>query len=237
MAWTLVANVNAPSTVSNSVTSSSINTTGADLIVISVSKFAQTGVNVAGGTVSDNKGNTWTGLTAKNTTNSCARLFYCYSPTVGSGHTFSHSQGPGGASGSDAFAVLAVMAFSSAITSPFDVQNGGTTASGTSLATGSITPSVSGALLVSAGCFNNASNTMSIDNSFNQVLNSAYAAGLRMAAAAAWKEHTSGAINPTWSWSGARDSAVVIAAFKPAAAASGKLLTQMQQYSLTGGCL
>lgn len=66
----------------NGGTSPAINTTGATLIVVAISSFAA----IPGtGSLADSKGNTWIAL---DNTSTAERLFYCSSPIVGSGHTF-----------------------------------------------------------------------------------------------------------------------------------------------------
>lgn len=121
-------------------TSSSIDTTGANLIVISASWFIGTTANV---TISDSKGNTWTGL-AQSTGGGTWRnqLFYCVSPTVGSGHTFT-------ATGAGTASVITVQAWSNMSTSsPFDQQSGGANTVTSSVATGSITPSQANTVVI-----------------------------------------------------------------------------------------
>jgi hypothetical protein len=116
-------------------------TTGATLLVAVVSY-----VNNVTPTLSDSKSNTWTGLTAKTIAGQqTSRIFYVSSPIVGTSHTFTLT-------GASIIASIVVMAFSGIQTSsPFDKENGATLAgSGTSLASGSITPSVDGDLIIIA---------------------------------------------------------------------------------------
>lgn len=120
-------------------TSTGINTTGADLIVVALEYRKASGSNL-----SDSKGNVWTALTdyQEASSNSAVRMYYCSNPTVGSGHTFTTTS---------TFSGIGVVAVSGSrtATSPFDQQNGST--GGTSSnpqGPGSITPSVNGCLVV-----------------------------------------------------------------------------------------
>ncbi len=86
MAFALVANAG-----SGSGTTSAVDTTGADLLVAAVAYFD------GAGTVTDSKGNTWTGLTpATPGSGRACRLLYCVPTSVGGGHTFSTPSGFGG---------------------------------------------------------------------------------------------------------------------------------------------
>ena len=88
-------------------------------------------------TVSDSKGNTWTGLTSRVGAGAAQRLYYCLAPTVGTGHTFT-------VSGTSTAATIHVYAF-------FGVSSyhseSGATGSASPLASGSLTPSANGALV------------------------------------------------------------------------------------------
>ena len=105
MAFSLIAHT----ATGSAGTTSGINTTGANLIVVTVAYDTQSGV-------SDSNGNTWTALTAQSgSQDGNARMYYCFNPTVGAGHTFTSAQGYG---------AICVSAWSGAATSPQDQQNG-----------------------------------------------------------------------------------------------------------------
>lgn len=199
MAWTLVASAIADGTTS------SIDTTGADLLVAVVAG------NVDPLTVSDNKSNTWTGLTQQTQSGSLlGRLFYVRGGTVGTGHTFD-----AGAS----FRTVGVLAFSGSATSPFDQQNGATGSS--ALSTGSITPTEDNELVIAGWALGNDANTFSVSGSFTvQVANTAVSGVTYGAALAYLIQTTAAAANPALTWSGGGASAAMIASFKMAASAS-----------------
>lgn len=202
MSITLVAHTGQQG-ASNSETTGAINTTGASLLVIGISPY-QGG---SGTTVFDSMSNTWTPLSTYNDGTEITQLFYAANPVVGAGHTFS-------VSGSGIFCPICVAAFAGvALSSPFDVQNGNT--SGTQ--TGSVTPTVGGALLIAAvGCTGNPS---AIDSGFTVLDIVNYVGGQSIGLGLAYLIQTGAAAeNPTWTVGGFSSASAAIATFKPAAA-------------------
>lgn len=124
-------------------TSSAIDTTGANLIVVTVTWYIAGGATMS---VSDSKSNTWTARTDYISGGAVSiQTFYCYSPTVGSGHTFTFS----GTANSYSSATIA--AFSGIAASPYDAENGTNYPSGTTAyQTGSVTPSQANTLIIAA---------------------------------------------------------------------------------------
>jgi hypothetical protein len=208
MVWNLIAYTQAAGP-NSSTTSPDIDTTGADLLLLGLSSWP----NGGGATVSDNKGNTWIQAVAINTSvDVYVRLYYVRGGTVGSGHNFT-------CSGSADYGAIVVFAFSGSATSPLDQtnsnQNGG---SGTSVTTGSITPTEDGELLISLFGGGNFSSGYTIDNSFVMPLlgNDWHAGNEHQGIAMAYlAQGTAVAINPTWSWTtSGQHNAAVIASFK-----------------------
>lgn len=210
MAFALVASVTAEGS-STGATSSGIDTTGANLITISVGSFN------AAVTVSDSKSNTYTKRTPRvNASSGIACLYDCLNPTVGTGHTFT-------VSGTGIYAGLVASAFSGAhATASFDVENGAVGASATTYQPGSITPSVDGSLVVFAGPAGGASSNLSavsvgtIAGTTVGTSSTDYSIGL-----AYYVQTTAASINPTLTTVSATVWSGVIASYKPAAGASG----------------
>lgn len=187
-------------------TTAAIDTTGAKLIVLTAGMDANA-------TVSDSKGNTWSALTQLsggsdlNGNANAARFWYCVNPTVGSGHTFTVSQG---------YAAISAMAFSATGTPSFDAQaTGGGSWSATNLqAATSLTPAAANGLVVSGVCLGGLASSPSINGGFtvassvNGVSGTSYGVG-----AAYLIQTTAAAAQPTWSWTNAAGSATVLAAF------------------------
>lgn len=211
MAYSLIANVAAGSTGGGAVTTAGINTTGANLIVVSVGWFQNAM------TVSDSNTNTWSALTLHGELAAKAnKLFYVFNPTVGAGHTFTAD---GGAS---AFPALSVSAWSGSTSTPFDVENGASGSAAT-LATGSITPAQDNELII-AGLVhdNNTAGAVSIDSTMTITDSVAYSGSNHMGESMAYKiQTTAAAINPTWNITNSAPLAASIASFKASAGGGG----------------
>lgn len=205
--WTLKAHVAATTdgTIDTTVTTTGVDTTGANLIVLSLSCLAGASL-----TVSDSKGNTWTALTTRNDSIGQETLYYCLAPIVGASHTFTAT------SGSQTFPSLYAAAFSSGTPSPsLDQQNGGTTTSTSTVASGSITPTVSKSLIVSGleffnGGLPSVNSGLTITDRIDSV------GGQWFGGAMAYLiQSTAAPVNATWSNAGFQNAAAAIASFKP----------------------
>lgn len=201
----------------NGGTTSSVDSTGASLLVVVVSSYDLSSEP----TLTDSKGNTWTGLTAQGPggSNQRVRIFYAANPTVGSSHTFTLS-------GSTTYSSVSALAFSGAKTaSPFDQQNGATGGS-TSLATGSVTPSEDGELVVAGIALDSAPSSLTIDSGFSTPAVVYFLGGSSYGVGSAYKiQTTAAAVNPTWSWTGSSGQAAAIATFKVAAGGASVIKT------------
>jgi hypothetical protein len=190
----------------NVATTSAIDTTGANLIVVCTS-------HLLGTVLTDNKGNTPVGLTLQYGGIPCTRLWVFTNPAVGSGHIFTSTS-------ASQYPALAVLAFSGCDTSSvFDVENGvGGSTAVSSKQTGSVTPSQTGELIVTGGIAEQTSGTRSIDSGFTKVVDLS-TTGSAYGVLIAYKIKTdASAENPTWSTdTGTCAWPLVIAAFKPAA--------------------
>jgi hypothetical protein len=197
----------------NTVTTSQINTTGANFIVIGLSWYNPG----AAATLSDSNGttsplNTWTGLTSViDPSGNSARLFYCYGPTTAASQTFTVGGGTN-------FPNIMVSAFSGALTSPFDQENshgsnaGGLTSSQDGAA---ITPVQNNELVITMLNAGGGSG-YTVNGGFNLLDNVTYVSGRDYGGAMAWlKQTTAAPVQPTWSWTGAAGNAeTALATFK-----------------------
>lgn len=211
-AWTLLSHTSAGSTAGATITTGTIDTTGADLLVVAISEYE-------GGSppsvLSDSNSNSWTGLTAKaNGANATrCRLYYVQGGMVGGGHTFTSA-----ASGTATYSSLAVLAFSGSTSTPFNVENGALSGSGTSLSAGSITPGQDVSLVVSALAHDGGAASVAVTASLAIVETVTYSGGNHDGLSIAWlSQSPAAAINPNWTWTGTVASTAVIAAFKPVA--------------------
>lgn len=189
-------------------TTTPINTTGGDLIVVGMSWYA---ANLATISTSDSKGNTWIPLTTSSSATG-TRLFYAKNAICGTGHTFTWT------ASANSWIGITVFVFSgSDLSAPFDLETGAADFGATTLASGSITPSMNGCAIVSSASAGDGTIT-------------ATPAGMTAVGAAAYViQTTAAAINPSWSRTGGSQGFVIrVAAFKPAvlSAAANARVTQ-----------
>lgn len=207
MAVALVTSVTAQSSSGNGVTTATFDSTGADLIVVTVTFYGS-----ADPTVSDSKSNTWSTTTVKrNGTNTGVMIFYAFAATVGASHTVS-------AAGGTIYQSIAVRAYSSGHASaPLDQQNGGNQ-SNTNVMTGSITPAENNELVIAGEAHDSTGTISSVDvlTINHNLAGTAFAEGLCVASEI---QTTATARNCTFT-AGVSDSrAAKIVSFKEAAAA------------------
>ena len=209
----------------SSATTSAINTTGANCLIMWIGAWrgTQPAPSVA---VSDSKGNTWTALngSGNSTTDGC--FFYCLNPTVGSGHTATVNN-----SVNANWACICLMSFSGVGSVDTPQSTSVSSALVTSLATGSVTPNQANSLIV-AGLqyydFGNSGIVPSINSGFTRVaelhLNSQApdtCVGYLIQSAAA-------AVNPTFSFGSTNPVAT------SAAAVFGPQLSGLRQLAALG---
>lgn len=212
MPFTIIANTQAASFGGSptSITTPAIDTSGANLIIVHVSAESV----IAAPVLSDNKGNVWTGLTEKTSGaafTGTSRLYYCYAPIVGAGHTFSLAAGA-----SASYQVMEVLAVNGAAGSPFDQENGATGTTTSTIQPGSVTPGQDNELVVTGVTHDAMGAAPSINSGFTISDAVLYDFGDHYAGAMAYLIQTSaGAVNPTWTLPGsAGAAAATIATFK-----------------------
>jgi hypothetical protein len=164
-----------------------MDTTGDDLIVVAVSRFAA-------GTLSDSQSNTWTQVgSAVDAGNPAIELYYCDNPTVNTAHTFTYS-------GSNTYPSVQAVSYTG--TNPI-VPSQGLVASGTATATSitlsSNTPDNANSLVFSAQG-TDIGETASVNSSMTIRQNNAWVSGQQMGCAVAdIIQTTATAIGPQWS--------------------------------------
>jgi hypothetical protein len=198
-----------------SLTTSAINTTGSNLLVVAGNCLYNTNL-----VVTDSFNNTWQALILYGNTGTgtyFTQISYCYSPTVGAGHTFTLTP----AAGAGYYSDMEVLAFSN-MTAGSTVYQASSTAgnhntSSATLQPGSVTPANTGDLIITALSTNEYYTNISINDGFI-ITDRPEATSQWVAGAAAYLVTTStNAVNPTWSTgqSGGSQSAA-IAVFKSA---------------------
>lgn len=184
----LLAHTGSSSGAPAAVTTSAIDTTGATFLIMTGSKY----VSVL--TITDSKGNTWVKNEFGDNSGSNAWYAVCYSPTVGSGHTFTAT--PVG----NYYGTVQVMAFSGITASSVNTEGGTTGASSTTFQSGAFTPGVANTLMIAIfAADTHATGTISIDNSYTITETVAPVVDTNFESSAAYKVLTSStAQNPTW---------------------------------------
>lgn len=220
MAYSLIAHAQTASTDGTGVTTGAINTSGADLIVVSVNWY-YFGDNTP--SVSDSKSNSYTSLTTKQDSNDAAcQIWYVQGGTVGSGHTVT-------VSGSGFYPVLSVTAWSGSTASPFDQESGASAGPlSSSIAPGTLFPAEDNELIISSSCYSSFgqpdASALSVNGGFTQADTALlYSPGAHQGGGQAYLIQTSKAFtNPTWSIdSTANAFSAVQALFKAGAAPTG----------------
>lgn len=196
-------------------TSSAIDTTGANLLVVAYSHVAG-----ATPTLSDSKGNTWSSVAVSvGGADWDLRLYYSVPSSVGSGHTFTVAAG-----GAEVQASVSVQAWAGAATTPLDQTNNNYagTGSDTSVQPGSVTPSEANELVVTAleNRFDSSDSSRSINSGFTISGQSGNHDNSASLALAYLVQTSAAAVNPTWSWSSGGTANAVIGTFKASAAAT-----------------
>lgn len=205
---TFIAGTVGGSTNSSSITTIAIDTTGANLIVISVSSYASAAPT-------DSKSNTWLPLTIQNSGSAINRLFYCINPIVGSGHTFTINT-------ASSYPVISVVAAASA--GPWIVQGeSGTFAVVTTIQPGSLTPLKADSLFVTGVTSNG--DAEDINSSFTRY--SIFSSGgARCSGGIGYKIKTTiGAENPTWDCYGVQTVCVTQVVFLSASPVFPQVVT------------
>lgn len=183
-------------------TTAGVDTTGANFLVVTCH-----GDNGDTFTVSDSKSNTWVpGTPRDNGTTTRTQVFYCLATSVGSGHTFTVSSAAESYIGAQAW-------HHDGDAVALDAENGNIqTSTVQSLTTGSITPSVDGALIIDALTISanfGGTPTLSVGTllDFDD-------GGSSFGAAQGWyKQTTASAVNPLFSWTTGHSCTAAIAAF------------------------
>lgn len=228
---TPIANLGVPGSGSavSSVTSGSINTTGADFIAVAVGSYYYNSTTAKAISVSDNKGNgNYTPLTAYGVTGSSngsagfIQLFYIANPSVGSGHTFTVSVSGGGTD----YIAFCIAAWSGVGSSPFDKQNGNN-GGNSPQACGSVSPAVAGELIIAACASGDGSGgSLSIGSSFTISNSEAWAPGYTAVGMAYYLDSGTTAENPSWTIGTSSYVVCAIATFEPTA--SGTNMVQRE---------
>jgi hypothetical protein len=208
MAASLVVSTAKASTDSGfSVTTDPIDTSGANLIYIAISRWTAGTLN----SFTDSKGNTWI-LSEGAATLSGAGLigYYCIDPAVGSGHTFTATS----LVSSNTYPTVGVLAFSGASGGVLD-EDDVEVNSGTAATTDPVTPISDGSVVISAMSVISSISGLAVSGgALAQEVFVNYVASQSMGLAMAYEIQTTAATrSAAWSWTGTTGAAAVISSF------------------------
>jgi hypothetical protein len=211
VSWVLLGNTAALDHPTQGGTSGSYDTTGSDLFVVTMTTVGGAGTFTP--VNADNKGNTYTARGSTYYPFTQVTVLYVANPSCGSGTIFDFTQV---VSGSYPGVIVSWWSGSKPST-PYDVENSNTGVGVTSLATGSITPSQDGDLLIASADIDDGAVTgIGIDSGFSTVAFSPWDGNKEGTCQAYLVQGSAAAINPTWSWTTAQNANVSITAFKAA---------------------
>lgn len=205
-------------------TTASIDTTGASLLTL-VCGYGAVAISV-----SDSKGNTWTALTEHSSGATKSIVYYCANPTVGTGHTFTLT------GASSASSMIASAWSGVATSSPLDQDVGYDGVSGTIavLASGTVTPSVDGCLVVAGFSLSASVTSEAAGSGWTSAEFQNYVGGTNYGVGVSYKIQTTATAIPnsqtTYSWTNSANLAISSAVFKPAAPADTITITSPVAY-------
>jgi len=209
MAFTTpITNTGARSSNSNSVTTSSVDTTGATLLVLCVQDYAVESLL----TPTDSKSNTWTQRGTYNNGVARVTVWDCIAGTVGSGHTFSYGNSTA------RYPSIVMQAWSGNAASPFDQING-SSGNGTSGSPGSITPSENDCLVITTLNIQAETSDPTYPSGYTGTNREYNNGGLAFGYGMAYVVQTTAtATNPSWSWASGPNNnwATVVLSYKSA---------------------
>ncbi len=182
-----------------------LDSTGASLLVV---VFTDNGTQPA---ISDSKGNTWF-VAKRQSVGRGETIAYAWGSglVVGTGHTFTFTLAAQFGSG-QAWAFSGVETASD----PLDQTNGGGNAFTTTQATGSVTPTADGELLISGLGFDNQAALPTVNGGFSTPYGDIGSGGAYLGSASAYLiQSTAAAANPTWTIVTNNQTNAPIATFK-----------------------
>lgn len=206
----------------NGGTTGTMNSSGATLLVMVVSTGATA-------TPTDSASNSWTELGTTDIGSIRLRIYYVINPATSATHDFTYSQ-------TNSYPTIMVMAFQG--TGAYDTGSivQASVSGGTSLASGSITPSANNAVVIT-GFSGHTSTTVTTPTGFtSQPSNTDFVGASNYAGGSAYKiQTTAGAENPSWAWAAASDAIVYALAFLEASTSAGFDLPFAFPFGLAGG--
>ena len=194
------------SNLKGAATSDPINTLLADCMVVAVSWYSGTAP-----VLSDSQGNTWYKLTQRLAgTNQFTATWICF-PGVNVSATHTVTVTLGGSS----YPSIGVLAFNNVLANGIDLNTGAITSGATTLASGSLTPTMSKSLIISVAGLYSVTATPTYPSGFTGLFQ-ANNPGVALALGMAYKISTDrSANNPSWTWTPSVPAVVSQVVLKP----------------------
>lgn len=202
MSFALIASTSASSGTGTGVSTTAINTTGANLIVVVLASSFN-----AGEAITDSVGNTFIVADTRTSSLFTETIYYCYNPITSATYTVSSG------AIANTFPAIVVTAFSGSASSPLDQVTGGTTN-----VAGPITPTLANELIIT-GYTSNTTITPAatgIATVISRAMVSAFAIAVGLGYTI---QTTATAVTATWTSSTIQASSIV--SFKSASASGG----------------
>ena len=209
--YTLLGHAEIQASGNTSITATGLDTTGADLIVVVTTSWA----NVQVDQVSDNKGNTWIDTTSAVSDGATyIHISYVQGASIGgTGHNITIQNPHTG------FPSAEIMWFSGSASNPVD-QLHYATFNASSFQTGSVTPSEDNELVIVGITLNNSSpGAPTVNSGFSSpAFGNDFSSGNAFGGYASYLiQGTAGAVNPTWTFGSGIGGAAQTVTFKAAA--------------------
>jgi hypothetical protein len=179
----------------NAASTGSMNLTGATILIAHVGYYSASAL--VGSDLSDSSSNTWVALTAHDQngdTSIKGQFFYVIAPSVSGAQTVTVTK----ATTYMGLTVIGLQGF----TATFSSESARTTYAVPVTSVQAPSIGSAGDLVIAGTNWDGSKTSVSaIDSSFSAVIEQAYGGGNNEGSAIAWKE-VSGAVQPTWSWTG-----------------------------------
>jgi hypothetical protein len=193
----------------STATTSAMDSTGADLLIVSVETYSTT---VPKSGLSDNKSNTFIELAHISNGVSDQRVFICRNPSVGTGHTFTYSLG-------SSYPAISAAAFSGV---GILVGSEYTTATASTITSGSLSTTSNGSLFFFSVGSQTGVTQSSVSSGFTELSDVAGVPAVNTGIHTSYKiQSTAGSESPTSTMSGSSDLNSAFLVFEPAPSGGG----------------
>jgi len=201
-AFTVIASTSAGSSLGDDVTTSAIDTTGANLIVLVITSIPNWTESLT-----DSEGNAWVqAITGLSRGAAGCGIWYCYNPATSASHTFTVDTTGSGPS----IAAVALYGAPEIILDQINIGN-----SYNPVSPGSVTPTQNGEILITGFHTSGSAPSLAVGSSFTMLQQVVFSLDHNPVAVGTLQQSTAAPEDPSWSWSGgtAGDALATMATF------------------------